>query len=140
MAAFQWKDRYSLNIPEIDSQHKRLFEIGEHAYELASLNDDFDHFDEIISIVNELLDYTQYHFGYEEKLMERLNYPDLDDHISSHKFYIDKIRSITDSRVDDDQQKALLDILDFLAEWISSHILISDRKYMDYFSRQGIKF
>lgn len=137
--AFQWKERYSLKIPEIDAQHKRLFEIGEHAYELASLNDDYDHFDEIRTIINELLEYTQYHFKYEEEFMSTFNYPDINDQITSHNFYVNKIKGITDSQIDDDQHKAVLDILDFLAEWISSHILISDRKYADYYFQHGNK-
>ena len=136
--AFKWRDRYSLNIPEIDTQHKKLFEIGNRAYELAILNDGHDHYDEIMVIVDELLDYTKYHFEYEEELMEKYEYVDITDQHEEHNFYIDKIQSISEENVDDDQQKVVLDILDFLSQWISSHILISDRKYANYFKEKGI--
>ncbi|MCG8540249.1 MAG: bacteriohemerythrin [Clostridia bacterium] len=136
--SFKWKDRYSLGIPTIDSQHKKLFEIGNRAYELAILNDGHDHYDEIMVIVDELLDYTEYHFEYEEALMKKYGYEHLIHQHKEHNFYIDKIKNISEENVDADQQKAILDILDFLSQWISSHILISDRKYADYFKEKGL--
>ncbi|WP_432403478.1 bacteriohemerythrin [Wukongibacter sp. M2B1] len=136
--AFKWRERYSLNIPTIDTQHKKLFEIGNRAYELAVLNDGYDHYDEIMSIVDELLDYTKYHFEYEEELMEKYEYTGITHQHKEHNFYVDKIASMSEEKVDSDQQKAILDILDFLSEWISSHILISDRKYADDFKAKGI--
>lgn len=136
--AFNWKERYSLNIPTIDTQHKKLFEIGNRAYELAILNDGYDHYDEIMSIVDELLDYTKYHFEYEEELMEKYKYTGITHQHKEHNFYVDKIKNISEENVDADQQKAVLDILDFLSEWISSHILISDRKYANDFKERGI--
>ena len=32
---FEWKDEYSVNVAEIDKQHRRLFEIGARLYDLA---------------------------------------------------------------------------------------------------------
>lgn len=31
--------------------------------------------------------------------------------------------------IDDNQRKVILEIIDFLSEWISKHIMIADRKY-----------
>lgn len=136
--SFKWKDRYNLHIPEIDQQHKRLFEIGNEAYELAKLNDGFDHYDEIVYIIDQLLDYTKYHFEYEEKLMKKYEYVGLDHQFKEHTYYVDKIRSFSSQDIDENQQQSVLEILDFLSEWISSHILISDRKYANDFKERGI--
>lgn len=136
--SFEWKDRYSLQIPEIDAQHKKLFEIGNRAYELAFLNDGCDHYDEIMAIIDELFNYTKYHFQYEEELMEKHLYSGLGSQCKEHNFYINKIKNLSGEEIDEDQQKAVLDILDFLSEWISSHILISDRKYADDFRKRGL--
>ncbi|NLM12155.1 MAG: hemerythrin family protein [Epulopiscium sp.] len=136
--SFEWKERYSLNIPEIDEQHQKLFEIGHRAFEIAMLNDGYDHYDEIMDIVDELLDYTSYHFDYEEKLFEKYHYSKLLNHCNEHNFYIDKIARISGDKVDADQQKAILNILDFLSEWISNHILISDRQYANEFREKGL--
>ncbi|NLY43559.1 MAG: hemerythrin family protein [Clostridiaceae bacterium] len=136
--AFQWKERYKLGIPEIDAQHKKLFEIGNRAYDIAMSEDRFDLYDDIMAIIDELLDYTRYHFEYEEKLMEKYSYSNINNQIIEHNFYINKISSISPNEIDDNQQKTILEILDFLSQWISTHILFSDRRYADEFREKGI--
>lgn len=138
--AFQWKDRYTLGIPEIDKQHKRLFEIGARVYDLAMLNDSYDHYDEIIECLHELLAYTEYHFKYEEQLMEDHQFSGQDQQETEHQFYVQKIRNISKRDIDSDQQKTTMEIVDFLSEWISGHIVFSDRKYATEFKEKGITF
>ena len=137
--SFKWKDRYNLNIDEIDRQHMKLFEIGLRAYDLAMTDDSYDHYDEIVAILNELLDYTEYHFDYEEKLMESYGYTGYNAQKQEHGFFVGKIRAMVSKDIDSDQQKAVTEVIDFLSEWISNHILLSDRKYALYFEEKGIK-
>jgi len=136
--SFQWKERYMLGIDEIDKQHKKLFEIGNHVYDIAILNDSFDHYDEIMTLLQELYDYTQYHFGYEEELMKAHNYQGCAQQEHEHQFFVQKIESTLSDDIDNHQQETILEILNFLSEWISSHIMISDRKYADDFKARGI--
>lgn len=136
--AFEWKDRYSLDIGVIDEQHKRLFEIGARVYDLASSDDSFDRYDEILEMLNQLLEYTEYHFNYEEGIMQTHKYAALGQQTQQHEFYVKRIKGISSRDIDEDQQKAVLDIVDFLSEWISSHILLEDRKYAAYFKENGI--
>jgi len=136
--AFKWKDRYKLGIEEIDRQHKNLFDIGARVYELAMLQDSYDHYDEIMSVLNELLDYTKYHFTYEEDLIKKYGYDGLEEQQKGHAFYVEKIKSIASEDIDSDQYKTIVELVDFLSEWISSHILLADRKYAIYFKEKGI--
>lgn len=126
---FKWKDNFSIGIEEIDRQHKRLFEIGGEIYNLAILKDGQDHYDEIIALLNSLKDYTVYHFGFEESLMEKYNYDDIDKHKQQHDKFIEKLVEIEAQDIDARQKKVILDILDFIVNWISSHILGTDFKY-----------
>ena len=71
MAAFDWKKEYNLNIEEIDKQHKKLMEIGKRAYDIAIIDDGYD---EIMTIIDELLEYTKYHYKYEENMLKGYNY------------------------------------------------------------------
>lgn len=135
--AFEWKERYALQLEEIDRQHKKLFEIGARAYDLASGGDAFDHYDEILAVIQELLDYTEYHFGFEEALLTRHQYPVLDTHKQEHTYYVAKIKSISNRDIDGDQLQAIQDIVDFLSQWISSHIVFEDRKYAAYLKEKG---
>lgn len=136
--AFKWKERYKLGIEEIDRQHKNLFDIGARVYDLAVLKDSYDHYDEIISVLNELLDYTRYHFTYEEELIKKHGYDGLEEQQKGHEFYVEKIKSIASKDIDSDQYKTIIELVDFLSEWISSHILLMDRKYAMYFKEKGI--
>ncbi len=126
---FKWKDNFSTGIEEIDKQHKRLFEIGGDIYNLATLKDGQDHYDEIMTLLRGLKDYTVYHFGFEESLMEKYNFSELEKHKEQHKMFVEKLVEVETQDIDVRQQKVILDILDFVINWISSHILGSDFKY-----------
>lgn len=132
MSAFEWKEEYSLNIEEIDKQHKKLLEIGREAYDIAVIDDGYDRYDEIMTIIDALLDYTKYHFEYEEKMLKEYNYSHLHDQEEAHGFYVYKMKEVAsrdEEEIDDNQRKVVLEIIDFLSEWISTHINIEDRKY-----------
>lgn len=131
--AFEWKDRYNLDIKEIDEQHKKLMEIGLKAYEIASINDGYDRYDEIMKILDDLLAYTKYHFNYEEEMLKKHNYQHTHDQENEHLYYVAKIRELASREdIDDNQRKTILEIIDFLSQWISNHIMLADRKYADF--------
>ncbi len=123
----QWKESYRLGIDEIDDQHKKLFEIANRAYEL--LKNDFvtDKYDRIVSIIEELKDYTVYHFSFEENYMASINYRKLLSHKVIHDDFIAKISEVDLDNVDENQDEYLMGILDFVVEWIEQHILGTDK-------------
>lgn len=132
MAAFQWKEEYNLNIEEVDKQHKKLLEIGKRAYDIAIIDDGYDRYDEIMTIIDELLEYTKYHFEYEEKMLKEYNYDHIHNQEEEHGFYVYKINEVAsrdEQDIDDNQRKVVLEIIDFLSEWISKHINVADRQY-----------
>lgn len=128
---FNWKNEYSTGISAIDLQHRRLFEIGSNIYELATLNDGVDHFDEIMQILDNLKNYAIYHFEFEESYMRSKNFDNIVEHKKLHVNFIDKILSINDKDVDNKQKQVLLKLLDFIANWIGNHILKEDFRYKD---------
>ena len=66
---FLWKMEFELGISSIDDQHKRLLEIGNRINELLiNHEEDDDNYDEIFTVIEELKDYTVYHFNTEEEL------------------------------------------------------------------------
>ncbi|KOA21279.1 bacteriohemerythrin [Clostridium homopropionicum DSM 5847] len=135
---FKWKDAYSCNIAEIDSQHKRLFELGEKVYDIVSIKDGFDHYDEIMSSLFELQKYAIYHFDFEEKLMKNNGYEEYDSHVKKHREFFDKILELSKKDIDENQHKVSMDILVFIADWIENHILKTDTKYKNYLNSKGI--
>jgi hemerythrin-like metal-binding domain len=132
--AFEWKERYQLGIEEVDRQHRKLFDIGARAYELSRLDNAFDRYDDIMEVLHELLDYAQYHFKYEEDFMSKSNFDQLEHHAREHDYFIAKVKSLLSQDIDENQQKTLVEITDFLSEWISTHIMLEDRKYTILFN------
>jgi hemerythrin len=125
----QWKDDFSVGVAAIDEQHKKLFEIANRAYELLTNRLLLDKYDRIISIFEELKDYTVYHFTFEEEYMAGKGYKKLLSHKVYHDDFVEKINEIDFNQVDESQDKYLMDILDFVVKWIQEHILQEDKKY-----------
>lgn len=135
----KWRDEFSTGIETIDNQHKHLLEIGTRIYELAELDDGVDHYDEILAILTELKDYTVYHFGYEEKLMEEYGFENYDSHKFQHYFIIKKIEKFENEDIDSRQKETILDLVKFIFDWVTNHILKEDMLYKDFFISKGVK-
>lgn len=137
---FEWKSEYSLNIAEIDKQHKRLFELIGQLYQIAKVDDGYDHYDEIKAVFNELSDYTVYHFGYEEKLLAQYNYDSHETkiHKLEHGGFVNKMVKVGQQDLDKNEKKILLDVIMFAVEWIEKHILLTDKKYSEFLNSHGV--
>lgn len=124
---YEMKDEFKTGIDFIDEQHKKLFEIADKAYVL--LKDQFiiDKYDKISEILEELKDYTAFHFRAEEKYMEEIGYNKLLSQKVAHNDFIDKLDNIDLKHIDENQEQAILDILEFLNNWLIEHIYHSDK-------------
>lgn len=122
-----WKDDYSIGIKSIDEQHKHIFDIGSSVYEL--LRNDFcpDKYSKIVQVIEDLRQYTKYHFKCEEDYMLQINYPDYNDQKMEHDDFIGKIESFNLDKIDQNQDKYINDLLFFVLNWILDHILQKDK-------------
>ena len=120
----RWQDKYALGVVEIDEQHRKLFEIAGEIE--ALLNDEFitDKYDDIVAILGELK-----HFKDEEEFMLSNKFPMFLTHKMMHNDFVEKIESIDLSKVDNEQNLYLKEILNFVDEWLVEHILVEDAKY-----------
>ena len=125
----KWQDKYALGVAEIDEQHHKLFDIAGQIEDL--LNDQFitDKYDYIVAILGELKDYTIKHFKDEEEFMLQNKFPRFLTHKTMHMDFVEKIENIDLSKVDNDQNLYLREILNFVGEWLVEHILVEDAKY-----------
>jgi hemerythrin len=135
---FKWRDEFRTNIRIIDEQHKKLFEIGGRLYDIAALSDSYDHYDEIMRILGELEDYTVYHFGFEENLLNEKGFINFDLHKIEHDFFIKKLKKIRNKDMEENQSESVMEIIKFVANWISEHILKSDFQYIGFLKEAGI--
>ncbi len=129
---FNWKEEYSVGVKAIDNQHKELFNLGNMIYNKIKSNNK-DKMEDVKLIIKRLHEYTIYHFEYEESLMEKYNYRDYFQHQNSHKDFIDALDNMEDLDMLINQDKALVDMLNFVLEWITKHILKEDMQYKEFF-------
>ena len=123
---FEMKEKYKTGIPHVDTEHEKLFEIGERAYQLFRNQYDMDKYDKIVEVIEELREYTVYHFKHEEEYMESINYKRLFTQKIDHAGFIKKIYEVKLSKIDDNQDEAIMGILTFLNDWLINHIVEKD--------------
>ncbi|HOQ16525.1 MAG TPA: bacteriohemerythrin [Defluviitaleaceae bacterium] len=124
----KWSDDYLIGVPEIDEQHKRLFEIAGRAYKVMQDEYSIDKYDQIIEIIEELKDYAVYHFKSEEEYLTKIQYKKFFSQKIAHDSFVEKINNIDYEKIDEEQDKYLIEIMDFIVNWIVNHIIKLDKE------------
>ncbi|MEA1910641.1 MAG: bacteriohemerythrin [Spirochaetota bacterium] len=122
---YAWDDSYSLGIPILDDEHKKLLRLLNNF--LSSIHTK-DEKSIIKTTFDSLLEYTQEHFANEEAFMSKHKYPDLKKHKKEH------IR-LTKEAVQLNENKDYIfsdNIADFLISWLTNHIMGTDKKYAEF--------
>ncbi|GAB6106483.1 bacteriohemerythrin [Fusibacter bizertensis] len=136
----QWEQQYELGIKSIDDQHKRLIEItSELSVILTNAASGEDIYDQMVEIIQEITDYTVYHFRYEEAIFEKIDFEFKEAHIKEHNDLIAQIEGLDLRAVDEDQITYGKKILKFLITWVFKHISGSDFLYREVMISNGIK-
>ena len=124
-----WKEEFNTNVDEIDKQHRFLVNRINELIELKIMKEESANLYPILLL---LVGYAQFHFEYEENFMKKNSYPKFLSHKMEHKKFIDKINAVDLSTIDENQEEALLSILEFIATWLESHILETDKRVANY--------
>ena len=124
----EFTEEYLTGIELIDSEHRELFSIVETAYNLVKSYSVADSYDEVLNTLNRLKQYTEEHFHDEEEYMESIQYEGLEAQKRAHAAFIDKLATIDLDKVDEDPQKYMESLIEFLLGWLVQHILYTDKK------------
>ncbi len=123
---FEMKPEYFTGIELIDTEHAKLFEIANNLYELMKNDYIPDKYDNICAAINELKDYTEYHFTDEEAYMDSIGYKMKFSQKVEHDAFLQKIKEMELTDLDEDQKLIIFDMLNFLNDWLIHHILEKD--------------
>ena len=124
----QWNDSYSVGVEEIDNDHKKLLGLINKLQTAAHYSSDEAMID---SILNDLVDYTKYHFSKEEDMLKQSDYPHFNEHKLQHEEMIKKVSEfIEEYRIDD--SRTIDDVTQYLKSWLINHINGSDQDYVPY--------
>lgn len=126
-----WKDNYSVGVDIIDEQHKHLFEIGNRAYEILKDKLCIDKYDKMAEVLEDLREYTKYHFKTEEDYMLEAGYERYFVQKVAHKNFIAKLEEYDLDDLGELADKEIEDILSFIFEWVLEHILKEDKKLLE---------
>ncbi|XZG71349.1 bacteriohemerythrin [Chitinibacteraceae bacterium HSL-7] len=130
----EWNDSLSVGIQEIDEQHKVLVELLNQLYTAIHER----HAREAChDILRQLVEYTRIHFAVEESLMRILGYPDYEPHKAKHEALIDQIHQF-EQRVAAGEAVSF-ELLHFLRNWLTGHIVEGDMRYVDHFLSRGVQ-
>ena len=117
----KWDDSLSVDVPQIDEQHKMLISI----IQTLQQKTDKEH---VSRCLDDLIDYAGFHFNDEEIFMQQHNYSDFEKHKKTHAEFIKKVTSmIKDFETRTVQSEKLLL---FLIDWLINHIKHTDKLYM----------
>ena len=131
MTLMIWSPRYQLGYPRIDDEHQVLFSL------LSQLQDSLfqpDSDAHALAIVTELEAYAQYHFSTEEGLMELHQYPHLRSHIRQHRNFVEELTEHR-RRIENGDYAGVVGLLNFVRQWLSTHILQTDNRFVRFLQR-----
>ncbi|WP_456405957.1 bacteriohemerythrin [Thiolapillus sp.] len=117
-----WDNTLSVQIQEIDDDHRKLidlFNLLNHAVEEG------DSADYIHALLEELINCTVWHFSHEERLMLKYAYDGLAEHKQEHQELIRSIKALQQQLLNEGKTVSL-DDLEFLEHWLTGHILGTD--------------
>jgi hemerythrin len=135
MAFFEWKDDYSVGIAKIDNQHKALVDFLNELYEAMKANKGKETLD---IVLKNLVEYTKTHFTTEESLMKLYKYPDYDVHKQKHDKMTGHVLEFK-QKFDSGQISNPIQITNFLKDWLSKHIMGTDKAYGPFLNSKGVR-
>lgn len=126
---FVWTDDYSVNSPVLNDQHKRLFEISNELYDAFTAN---AHKEKLGKIIEELYDYTVYHFSAEEKMIREKGLKVTPEHLIQHEEFKKKVADFRD-KYKSGSTGVTYEIMNFVRNWMIDHIMGTDKQYAHAF-------
>ena len=135
MKLIEWNEKLSVKIDSIDDQHKILIDM---------INDFYDQIKskaakELISdLIKRMKKYTVVHFETEEKYFKMYNYPGLAAHKKEHDDFVNKVIDL-ETRYNAGKMILSIEITNFLKDWLTKHIQGTDKKYVDFLIKKGVK-
>lgn len=123
----EWKDEYSVGVPELDRQHRRLIGLINRLSE--------ESVDGVLMgwVFEALETYVKEHFSAEEAMLEAADYADLAEHRRRHRAFEQWLSAVrqTYSLGMTSPDLLAVSVNAFLRDWLVTHILSADMAYRD---------
>ena len=127
--AFIWDNKFNTGVAVVDTQHHKLVDL---INRLGSISAHLTSTGELGEILTELANYTVYHFGTEEELMNQYAVDASHQviHIKAHRHFTEQVtvaaKILLSSK--DVTKQLVSPLLKYLTNWLVQHILGADKR------------
>jgi len=133
MSQFEWTEKCSVGIPELDAQHRHLIALlGELEKCMQSGEGD----GVVVEALKELSRYAETHLQREELVLRVRGYPGYAEHKAEHEVYRTKLAAL---QVQSERGDFAVRLTNFVTEWWRFHVQGSDQQYARFFRNQAPK-
>jgi hemerythrin len=136
--AILWSNSYSVGVQEIDEQHKLLIEILNELIAFVYNSPGNENLD-IRATIDKIVKYKTVHFETEEKYFKQFNFEGADEHIQKHREFNEKVSELLQEFQKNGKKSELSELVDFMENWFTDHLLHMDQKYIKCFKENGLK-
>jgi hemerythrin len=134
MAFITWSDElYSIKVEHIDTQHRHLVSLVNRMHEAVVNGLERS---ALSQVLEELIDYTVYHFRSEEELFATHHYPQLEIHKQQHNALTEQVLKLQ-AEFEEGSATISYEVLDFLHDWLTHHMASSDRGFLHYMEERS---
>ncbi|MEK6690446.1 MAG: bacteriohemerythrin [Nitrospirota bacterium] len=118
--AIKWTEDLATGVDEIDDQHKELFKRINRLLDACKQGEGKEVIDGLMLFLS---DYVVNHFGTEERLMDRYNYPESRSHRSQHENFQKRFTDLKrELQMSGERLVAVIRTNQLLGDWWINHI------------------
>ncbi len=130
-----WDDKFSVGVAKLDKQHIKLIKI---INKLINITDISASSGTLTDVLTEITEYANYHFETEEKYMRDIGFVDYSSHKNQHMKFKKQTADFCFEAIQN-KDNIPSEILAYLKDWLTNHILKSDMQYKIFLDEQGKK-
>ena len=132
----EWKNRYSVGVKELDIQHQNLLKLINELDQYVENRQEASSKAKCFAALNALVKYAELHFSTEEGYLSKSTYPKYDLQRADHENFIDTVFSMN-AKFEKDGTYTLNEIVNYLRDWYSLHVLGMDQEYKQFLAEKG---
>ncbi|WP_457577251.1 bacteriohemerythrin [Desulfomarina sp.] len=129
-----WGQNLSVGLDYIDNQHKVLIKLINDLHRAMKTGKSTSTSG---AILDQLIEYTETHFGNEERLFKKFKYPEYENHKKVHTSLVNQVKDLKEQFMAGDGTLSV-ELMEFLQSWLKDHILKVDKRYVPFLRQNGI--
>ncbi len=135
MPLMAWNEKLSVGVKQLDDDHKQLVGMVNELYDGITTGKA----KELVGpLLDKLIRYTVEHFKHEEDFFAKTGYPETSKHVAFHKDLTSQVLAVQKAYKEGARATLSLEVMNFLKNWLVTHIQGEDKKYGPFLNAKGI--